>query len=66
MPDLEDDDLRARLDTLEAFVSDVADWAETLELLAGRWGGAEGAALGEYARQIRVRTTALGMNRKRN
>jgi hypothetical protein len=66
MPDLEDDDLQARLATLEAFVSDVADWAETLQLLGGRWGGAEGSALGEYARQMRSRIDTLGMTKKRD
>jgi hypothetical protein len=66
MPDLDDDDRQKRLETLESFVSDVAHRAGTLRILAGHWGGDEGAALGGQAAQMRERIDALGMNETRN
>jgi hypothetical protein len=48
-----------RLCELEEFVEDVADMADTLELLGAEWGGEIGAAVITYARQIGARAERM-------
>ena len=48
-----------RLKQLEAFLAEAADWAETLKMLGGRWGDANGAGLAAYADQMLKRIEQL-------
>lgn len=48
-----------RLAELEAFVREVRDIAETMELLGSRWGGEIGAGVALYGAQLRARAEEL-------
>ena len=55
--DVEDDNRRR--DELEAFVGEVDDWAETIQILLLHWRDENSAALAAYVDQMRARIRAL-------